>query len=798
MASTLMFWNKQNSNSSQNGSNDAKNTKNGRNWLHAPDVLVNGHVAYLVKYLGSTPVEQPKGIEVVKEAIRRLQFTQQMKKAEGGGNVKTKKVEITVSVDGVAIQEPRSQVIMHQFPLHKISYCADEKGVKKFFSFIAKTGTSNTPSTVSSLSSGAGDDSSINNSNGSTNGNGEDRHECFVFISNKLASDITLTIGQAFELAYRRYVSDSGKSLESTKLLTQKKQLENTVTAYRQRLKELSELVSKSDLDKLLVRHGLRDICDAPPAERDENGTGDGHNGYNGTNINNNNNHNHNGNKTPDLGIDVTLPNNDDQLLIETSPKHFVPLVPPRNIQNQINSTLEAFKPSVGTKLEGLLLNSDSDSDFDPRAPDNDGSSTTTSSGGGNKISNDLFGFEPPAKPMSATLGQQLFGSSNGHSTAINGNHGFTNGGSNGTTLTNGFGAPTSPPPILAPPPAKSAPRRTAAPLTNGGGNTNGTSAYQDLFGSAPFNPQSSSDDSAFLEESFAPISANDATYTIDRANSSALGSHAFSDEVRILANNAHKLDSILAYGGAGGGGTVVASTEGCGDANTANVPHVATTMPTGVASKLNPFVSSVIASAPAISAVLRTNPLSAVQHKAAAYDVFKNPGDMERLTNNHHNNNNGTAQEMATTVGGHDAAGGLCANGSSVINNTSITSGSASHEQPASEAMFEDFAISAFNEFKKSSTANTRPIPCVRQSIAKPPIIKPSSPLSSSSFITNNAGAGMVHAMGATGGEGTAATVGAYRCFGATVLLQPEMKTSKNGFFSSDDVLDTFDPLKK
>uniref|UniRef100_A0A2M4A0X0 Putative cell death protein 6 n=1 Tax=Anopheles triannulatus TaxID=58253 RepID=A0A2M4A0X0_9DIPT len=499
MASTLMFWNKQNSNSSQNGSSDAKNTKNGRNWLHAPDVLVNGHVAYLVKYLGSTPVEQPKGIEVVKEAIRRLQFTQQMKKAEGGGNVKTKKVEITVSVDGVAIQEPRSQVIMHQFPLHKISYCADEKGVKKFFSFIAKTGTgSNAPSTVSSLSSGGGggDDSSINNSNGSTNGSGEDRHECFVFISNKLASDITLTIGQAFELAYRRYVSDSGKSLESTKLLTQKKQLESTVTAYRQRLKELSELVSKSDLEKLLVRHGLRDICDAPPSERDENGSVDGHNGYNGTNLNNNNNNNHNGSKTPDLGIDVTLPNNDDQLLIETSPKHFVPMVPPRNIQNQINSTLEAFKPSVGTKLEGLLLNSDSDSDFDPRAPDNDGSSTTTSSGGGNKISNDLFGFEPPAKPMNATLGQQLFGSSNGHSTAINGNNGFTNGGSNGTALTNGFGAPTSPPPILAPPPAKSAPRRTAAPLTNGGGNTNGTSAYQDLFGSAPFNPQNSSDTS--------------------------------------------------------------------------------------------------------------------------------------------------------------------------------------------------------------------------------------------------------------------------------------------------------------
>lgn len=41
---------------------------------------------------------------MVKEAIRRLQFTQQVKKAENGSNVKMKKLEITVSIDGVAIQ----------------------------------------------------------------------------------------------------------------------------------------------------------------------------------------------------------------------------------------------------------------------------------------------------------------------------------------------------------------------------------------------------------------------------------------------------------------------------------------------------------------------------------------------------------------------------------------------------------------------------------------------------------------------------------------------------------------------
>lgn len=119
------------------------------------------------------------------------------------------------------------------------------------------------------------------------------------------------------------------------------------------------------------------------------------------------------------LGIDVSSPNNDDQLLIEASPKHFAPIVPPRNLQNQINNTLEALKPSVGTKLEGLLLNSDSDSDFDPRADEsetNSSSTTTSINGNGNKISNDFFGFEPPK-----TMGQHLFTNPINHTNGVNG-----------------------------------------------------------------------------------------------------------------------------------------------------------------------------------------------------------------------------------------------------------------------------------------------------------------------------------------------------------------------------------------
>ncbi|KAM3955370.1 PTB domain-containing adapter protein ced-6 isoform 1-T1 [Aphomia sociella] len=338
--STLLFW---------QGRGKANGAPNGRNWIHAPDALVKGHVAYLVKFLGCTQVDQPKGIEVVKDAIKKLQFTQQLKKSETKDAAKCKKVEITISVDGVAIQEPRSNNIMYQFPLHRISYCADDKGAKKYFSFIAKGG-----STVNGVN---GHDSSAN----------LERHECFVFISTKLASEITLTIGQAFDLAYRRFLNDNGKYIEMQKLTLQNKKLELQVNAYKNRLQELSKITYKDDLSAYLARNSISDIAEfKPPPELEKQISSlTLANGFSAMN----------GNKTPELSTDAMSNNstdtfnssNDNNLLLSTPP-------PTHNGKNNFNSSkllgdLSSSKnPVVGTKLEGLLLNSDSDSDFDPRA----------------------------------------------------------------------------------------------------------------------------------------------------------------------------------------------------------------------------------------------------------------------------------------------------------------------------------------------------------------------------------------------------------------------------------------------
>lgn len=331
--STLLFW---------QGKGKANGAPNGRNWIHAPDALVKGHVAYLVKFLGCTQVDQPKGIEVVKDAIKKLQFTQQLKKSDSKDGAKCKKVEITISVDGVAIQEPRTNNIMYQFPLHRISYCADDKGAKKYFSFIAKGG-----STVGL--------------NGHANSvSAAERHECFVFTSTKLASEITLTIGQAFDLAYRRFLNDNGKYIEMQKLSLQNKKLELQCNAYKNRLQELSKITYKDDLTAYLARHSLSDITEwRAPAELQTQIASLTLSNTNGDSQSQSEHGDAMSNNSSD-----TLHSSDNNLLLSTPP-------PQHNGKHNYNSgKLETptKNPSVGTKLEGLLLNSDSDSDFDPRA----------------------------------------------------------------------------------------------------------------------------------------------------------------------------------------------------------------------------------------------------------------------------------------------------------------------------------------------------------------------------------------------------------------------------------------------
>jgi len=204
--------------------NSSKKDMKKKGWLHIPETLISGHKSYLVKFFGSTEVDESKGIEVVKEGIRKLKFLQQLKKCEG---TKTPKVLLTVSVDGLAIQEPKSKKILHQFLLQKISYCADDKAEKKFFSFIAHDPDS-----------------------------GSNTYSCYVFASNKQAEEITRTIGQAFELSYNQYLHIKSALPESEKVA----KLERENHALRERLTDIASMVEKSKLDEYMGRNNITQI----------------------------------------------------------------------------------------------------------------------------------------------------------------------------------------------------------------------------------------------------------------------------------------------------------------------------------------------------------------------------------------------------------------------------------------------------------------------------------------------------------------------------------------------------------
>ncbi|XP_043098220.1 PTB domain-containing engulfment adapter protein 1 isoform X3 [Puntigrus tetrazona] len=179
--------------------------------MHTPEALVRSHVVYNAKFLGITEVEQPKGTDMVRVAVRKLKFQRHIKKSEGQ---KTPKVELQISIYGVKILDPKTKEMQHNCQLHRMSFCADDKTDKRIFTFICTE-----PETK--------------------------KHLCYVFDSEKCAEEITLAIGQAFDLAYKKFLESGGKDVETRKQIgnLQKRiqDLEMENSKLKKKLKELED-----------------------------------------------------------------------------------------------------------------------------------------------------------------------------------------------------------------------------------------------------------------------------------------------------------------------------------------------------------------------------------------------------------------------------------------------------------------------------------------------------------------------------------------------------------------------------
>ncbi|KAM9241972.1 low density lipoprotein receptor adapter protein 1 isoform 1-T1 [Dugong dugon] len=136
------------------------------NWTDTRETLLEG-MLFSLKYLGMTLVEQPKGEELSAAAVKRIVAT-----AKASGK-KLQKVTLKVSPRGIILTDSLTNQLIENVSIYRISYCTADKMHDKVFAYIAQ---------------------SQHNEN----------LECHAFLctKRKMAQAVTLTVAQAFKVAF--------------------------------------------------------------------------------------------------------------------------------------------------------------------------------------------------------------------------------------------------------------------------------------------------------------------------------------------------------------------------------------------------------------------------------------------------------------------------------------------------------------------------------------------------------------------------------------------------------------------
>ncbi|XP_065185393.1 PTB domain-containing engulfment adapter protein 1-like [Sycon ciliatum] len=169
-----------------------------KTFLHASSSLIKGSIIYNVKYWGSVEVSKPKGADIVKQAIDAISSQIGIIKLKGG---KTMKATLGISYKAIRTVDARSKNPVHVHPLGAVTYAGDDKTNKSVFAYIAQD-----PATS--------------------------KFFCYVYGADSVASQISLTVAQAFDVAFKEFNKTLGadKAKIRKKIDTVQKAVEDAAT----------------------------------------------------------------------------------------------------------------------------------------------------------------------------------------------------------------------------------------------------------------------------------------------------------------------------------------------------------------------------------------------------------------------------------------------------------------------------------------------------------------------------------------------------------------------------------------
>ncbi|CAM2104784.1 low density lipoprotein receptor adapter protein 1 isoform X1 [Caretta caretta] len=162
-----------------------KHQKLPENWTDTRETLLEG-MLFNLKYMGMTLVEQPKGEDLSAAAVKRIVA---MAKARGK---KLQKVTLKVSPRGIILNDSGTNELIENISIYRISYCTADKSHDKVFAYIAQSQHS-------------------------------ENLECHAFLcpKRKLAQAVTLTVAQAFKVAFEFWQASKEEKEKREKSLSE-------------------------------------------------------------------------------------------------------------------------------------------------------------------------------------------------------------------------------------------------------------------------------------------------------------------------------------------------------------------------------------------------------------------------------------------------------------------------------------------------------------------------------------------------------------------------------------------------